>query len=166
MAARDLGLSWPGLGAVAEARDPREALRRLERALLAQLARLPAPAPVQRLVAMAVNALYAPAPVPVARLADRLACTRQHLGRAFRALVGVGPKQLARVARVQRAVARLQDAADPTLAAAAAEAGYFDEAHMDRDFRALVGVSPRAARASAGSIRPMRSLLDGACSAP
>jgi AraC-like DNA-binding protein len=161
----ELGLTWPGLAAVADARDAWAAARLLERSLLAQLARLPAPAPAQRLVAMAVYALYAPAPVPITHLAEGLRCTRQHLGRAFRTLVGVGPKQLARVARVQRALARLQDAADTSLAAIAAEAGYFDEAHMDRDFRALVGVRPGAARADAGSIRPMRSLLDEAGSA-
>jgi hypothetical protein len=40
--------------------------------------------------------------------------------------------------------------------------GFFDEAHMDRDFRALVGATPLATRAAGGSIRPIRSVFGAA----
>ena len=77
----------------------------------------------------------------------------------FCAEVGIGPKQLARVARLQRAVALLQGGSG-SLAAEAAALGYFDQAHMARDFRALAGVTPAAVRLERGSIFPIRSLLD------
>jgi AraC-like DNA-binding protein len=78
-----------------------------------------------------------------------------------RTAVGVGPKQLARVARMQRSVDHLQrDVERETLAGAAAELGYFDQAHMARDFRELAGLAPRDIRAARGSIFPIRSLWE------
>jgi AraC-like DNA-binding protein len=82
---------------------------------------------------------------PVDALGTALGVTRQHLARRFRERVGEGPKMLARVARVQRVVARL--ATRPALprvswSALALECGYYDQAHLAADFRALVGRSP------------------------
>jgi AraC-like DNA-binding protein len=63
---------------------------------------------------------------------------------------------------LQRAVVTLQTRPGTTLAQAALDVGYFDQAHMCRDFRALVGLSPSGVRAAAGTIFPIRSLLAGA----
>ena len=152
---QDLGASWLTCNALLEAEELSTSLRLLERALLAQLTRVDAPNP---LVAQAVRVLNGPAQPSVAELARSLGLSRQHLGRAFRAHVGISPKALSKVARMQRAVACMQRGR-ATLALAAAHAGYFDEAHMDRDFRQLVGATPRAAL-RAGSIRPILSLFE------
>lgn len=156
----DLGLRWLEAPALGEAAGPWQAVERLERALLA---RLPEVRPPEPLVDHAVRALLAAAPPSIDQLARRIGWSRQHLARAFRAHVGVGPKELGKVARLQRAVAGVQRG-QLTLAGAAARAGYFDEAHMDRDFRQLVGVTPRAVRSAAGSIRPIPSLFGVAMS--
>jgi AraC-like DNA-binding protein len=108
----------------------------------------------------AVAALLRPAAPSVEALARRIGWTRQHLARRFRAGVGLGPKALARIARMQRAVTRLQARREPVSATAAALA-FADEAHLDREFRALVGASPAATRAARGSIRPIPSLFAG-----
>jgi AraC-like DNA-binding protein len=79
------------------------------------------------------------------RTADLAAVTgwsRQHLTRQFRAEFGTGPKSMARVVRFERAVDRLRNARNRTIADVAAECGYFDQAHLDRDFAALAGCSP------------------------
>jgi AraC-like DNA-binding protein len=149
----DLALPWLDLPPFA---DPMAGVRALEHLLLARL-----PASPDRLVAHAVRLLLAETPPPVAALARTLGWTRQHLRRVFAAQVGVGPKELARVARLQRAVDWLQRCRG-TVAEAAASLGYFDQAHMAHDFRALAGVTPLLARTSRGSIFPIRSLLDGA----
>jgi AraC-like DNA-binding protein len=143
---------------LAAAPDLVGASRALEEGLLA---RLPAVGVPDRRIAHAVRALFGRRPPSVAALADGFGVSRQHLTRAFRQEVGLGPKELARVARAQRALALAQQRR-ANLAAVAAHAGYYDEAHMDRDFRALIGMTPAKAQAAAGSIRPILSLLDEA----
>jgi AraC-like DNA-binding protein len=149
--ASELGLRWAGgLG------DDGTALGRLE---LALLQRLPA---VDHLTDHAVKALLSPVPPSIDDLARALGCTRQHLARTFRQRVGVSPKQLGRVARMQRATLQLQRprrSPPGSLAQVAATLGYFDEAHMDRDFRALAGVTPGTAAGAPDSIFPIPSLF-------
>jgi len=61
--------------------------------------------------------------------------------RLFREQVGVRPKLYARLLRFQRTLACLQ-AGDGRLADLALELGYYDQAHMNAEFRDLGGVSP------------------------
>lgn len=65
--------------------------------------------------------------------------------RLFVDIIGVAPKFYARVARFQRALAVLPYAAN--LAEVAVRAGYYDQPHLSRDFRALAGQSPELTRA-------------------
>jgi AraC-like DNA-binding protein len=97
-----------------------------------------------RLVARAVRLLSAPGDgdARVDRVAGDLRVSRQHLARVFRREVGVAPKELARIARVQRAAAALGRGAD--VARLAVELGYFDQSHLAHDVRALAGVTPAA----------------------
>lgn len=55
-------------------------------------------------------------------------------------MVGVGPKAVGRLIRVEHA-ARCVRAGEP-LAEVAYEAGYADQSHFNRDFRELVGCTP------------------------
>ena len=159
VACDELGARWLADAPWGEAPDAAAAVGVLQRLLLGRLASLERPAPI---VAHAVTSLFGPAPPSIAALERETGWSRQHLARAFQHHVGVSPKQLARVARVQRAVADLQRGPGHGLAGAALRRGYFDQAHMARDFRALVGLTPAEARAASGSIFPIRSLLTGA----
>jgi transcriptional regulator GlxA family with amidase domain len=93
----------------------------------------------------------------VESVADHVGWSRRHLAARFQGEFGLAPKRLARVARFQRARA-LIDARLP-LAIAAAEAGYADQSHLNRDWRALAGRTPTQAAedfpiVQAGSARP------------
>jgi AraC-like DNA-binding protein len=134
------------------------AARRLEHLLLARLPAVAAPDPV---MVEAVRALLSRSPLAIDRLARHLGFSRQYLARRFRDAVGIGPKVLARIARLHRALGVLQPTSrrPSTLAEAALQAGYFDEAHMDRDFRELAGVTPRQAQLAPATIVPVLSLL-------
>ena len=66
------------------------------------------------------------------------------LQRRFTAEVGVGPKAYQRVVRFRRAFALVSAASEGGLAAAAHRAGYYDQAHLNRDFRRFAGAPPRA----------------------
>ncbi len=78
----------------------------------------------------------------VEQVAKRLGVTARHLRRAFTESVGIGPKDFARTVRLQRAVRRARISKD--WASIAADAGYYDQAHLIADFRQLVGLTPGA----------------------
>jgi AraC-like DNA-binding protein len=85
---------------------------------------------------------------PVAAMADRLGLGARQLHRRCLPLFGYGPRHLARVVRLNRA---LTDARLGTpLAAVAARCGYADQAHLSRDVRALTGTTPSQLLQDAG----------------
>jgi AraC-like DNA-binding protein len=65
------------------------------------------------------------------------------LQRRFRRYVGASPKWVIQRYRLHEAAERLKLAEPPSLAALAVELGYADQAHFARDFKAMVGRTPR-----------------------
>jgi AraC-like DNA-binding protein len=126
------------------AASPADGLAALQERLLARLgaAREPRPDP---LVAAAVHLLEGHAVLPgrVGGLGDTLGLGERQLRRRFHAAVGYGPKTLARVLRFQRLLGLL-DRPRPSLAVAAADAGYADQAHMTTECARLAGITPTA----------------------
>lgn len=89
--------------------------------------------------------------VVVERLASELGCSRRHLAAGFREQVGLPPKAVARVLRFRRAL-RLVEADDaPSLGQIAADCGYYDQAHLNREFRRLAGSTPTELGARRGA---------------
>jgi AraC-like DNA-binding protein len=80
--------------------------------------------------------------LPIGVLARRLGCGERLLERRFAAEFGLSPKRFARLARFERAVARL--AAGLTPAEVAAAGGFADQAHLTHEVRALAGLPPAA----------------------
>jgi AraC-like DNA-binding protein len=80
----------------------------------------------------------------IAELADEVGWSRRHLAAQFHAETGLTPKGAARVIRFERVCDRLRGPNRPALAAAAADAGYVDQAHLSRDFRELAGSTATA----------------------
>jgi AraC-like DNA-binding protein len=76
----------------------------------------------------------------VSGAAERLSLTTRQLQRLLRTQFGLAPKTYQRVARFQRFL-RIADAGS-SLAAAAVDAGYADQAHLTRDVVQLSGVTP------------------------
>lgn len=76
----------------------------------------------------------------IAAIARHTAMSQSALERHFRIAVGVTPKKLSRLFRLQH-VCRLWNAGK-TLTEIAFEAGYCDQPHMVRDFRLFAGISP------------------------
>ena len=73
-------------------------------------------------------------------LADEIGCSRRYLVAGFREHVGVTPKLLARILRFQRAVGMMEEPlswAEISLAC-----GYYDQAHLIRDFKQFTGSAP------------------------
>jgi AraC-like DNA-binding protein len=79
---------------------------------------------------------------PIGALAERLGRSRRHLSARFREHVGLPPKAVARILRFRRALALLEKPSPRSLAELAFECGYYDQAHLNRDFREFAGASP------------------------
>ncbi len=122
------------------ARTTQEVLDRLSSAIALRAREAFEPASA-RLARQAVRLLEA-GEVRVEGVAEQLGVTARHLRRAFLETIGVGPKDFARTVRLQRAV-RLASASRDW-ASIAADAGYYDQAHLIADFRELVGLTPGA----------------------
>ncbi|MFF3904664.1 helix-turn-helix domain-containing protein [Streptomyces sp. NPDC001848] len=127
---------WPAAevrrltGRVDAADDPGTAL---EEIALDRAARAPAPDPLLHAVVAALDAGR-----PVAATADGLGLTARQLHRRSLAAFGYGPKTLARVLRLQRALALARSGVP--FAGTAALAGFADQAHLARDVRELAGM--------------------------
>jgi len=84
----------------------------------------------------------------VTGIAKEIGWSRKHLARRFADEVGLGPKSVSRIVRLNRAMSAAR-AGDGDWAGIAADCGYADQAHMVREFQELAGNSP-VAWASAG----------------
>lgn len=127
---------------LASARNLTEAANVLERAIADRATRFEDHDAIRANLVRAAAARLPSA--PVASVAEALAVSERHLRRVFRETVGVGPKTFARLARFHRAVSAASATNDASWARIAADAGYFDQAHLIAEFRAIAGVTPRA----------------------
>ena len=78
----------------------------------------------------------------VASIAHEIGWSRKHLARRFADEIGLGPKSVSRIVRLNRAIAAAR--AGDGWAGIAVDCGYADQAHLVREFRALAGASPTA----------------------
>jgi AraC-like DNA-binding protein len=94
------------------------------------------------LVGEAVARLSRPRPQRLAGMAADIGVSERALRRRVTAVVGYGPKRLARILRLRRALELSREGEG--LAGAAFLAGYVDQAHLSHDCRELAGVPPSA----------------------
>jgi AraC-like DNA-binding protein len=80
--------------------------------------------------------------VPISAIRARTGLSTARLSATFREQVGVTPKRLARIRRFGKALGMLHDSPQP-LSRIALTAGYYDQPHMNAEFRELAGLTPR-----------------------
>jgi AraC-like DNA-binding protein len=79
----------------------------------------------------------------VSDVADAVGVSERTMRRGITAAVGLSPKVLARILRLQHAVSQLRSP-NADLCCVALECGYADQAHMGREFQQLAGLTPTA----------------------
>ena len=126
-------------GGLAGDRGPAERVGRMLAWLGARARRAPRPDP---LVTEVARRMAADPRTSVGRIADDEGIGARHLRRRVVAQVGYGPRRLARVLRLQRAVALAEAEPDAGLSELAFRAGYADQAHLSHECRDLAGVPP------------------------
>ncbi len=78
----------------------------------------------------------------VGALATELGWSNRRLIDRFREGIGLPPKAIGRVLRFERVSRLLQHVEEPRLAEVALDCGYYDQAHLNRDFRQFAGTTP------------------------
>lgn len=81
--------------------------------------------------------------VPINSILKDELSKRRNLERKFSKQVGISPKQLGKVIRLQAALKMLLNKEAENLTQIAYESEYFDQAHFIKDFREFTGVNPK-----------------------
>ncbi|MDR1414240.1 MAG: AraC family transcriptional regulator [Odoribacteraceae bacterium] len=118
--------------------------QRLDDFLVSRLDRLYQP---DRQVARAVELICrARGGLSMSAVASDVCLCQRHFERKFRRAIGITPKMFARVARFTRAARCLQGRPRGDLLSVAVECGYYDHAHLIKEFKMLSGDVPGAPR--------------------
>lgn len=151
LADREVPLPAPALAAaLARARGDARRFAAAQAWLLGRLREATPPEPSARPAVALV--LKDRGSVGMAAVAKALGWTPRRLERVFLRDLGIRPKLFARIVRLNAVLATLDDAERGSAVDLALDAGYFDQAHLLRDFRRLAGRSPRAGSSADGAL--------------
>jgi len=77
----------------------------------------------------------------VSRIAKHTCLSNKQFNRIFSSYVGTNPKEFICIVRYQKALALMQ-AGTRDLTSVSLDSGYYDQSHMDRDFKKFTGFTP------------------------
>ncbi|MCE9673988.1 helix-turn-helix domain-containing protein [Myxococcus stipitatus] len=123
-----------------DTRDTADAAAILERAISERLARGDGRSARAQLALDAAERLTS---ANVNTVAVDIGVSERHLRRVFRETVGVSPKAFAKLVRFHRALRAAREDEHANWSSIAADAGYYDQAHLIAEFRAFTGVTPQ-----------------------
>ena len=84
--------------------------------------------------------------IKMMELADLVCISSRQLQRRFKAQVGVGIKEYAKIVRFRNAARLIKHSPDQSLLQTAFTCGYYDHAHLVNDFKLLAGTTPSGLR--------------------
>jgi AraC-like DNA-binding protein len=91
-------------------------------------------------------------PPTMRRLAEQIGYSQKHMISLFEKLVGISPKRYARIMRFQKIIHALEDGTPASWSAFAGGFGFYDQAHLIREFRAFSGMTPTRYLAGKGDL--------------
>ncbi|MGE0448485.1 MAG: helix-turn-helix domain-containing protein [Vicinamibacterales bacterium] len=119
-------------------------ITRLECLLLSRLQDRRRRMPSLDVEGMAAGVVRSGGRTTVERMTRAAGVSRQYLTRAFRARVGMGPKQYSRVARFQSVLAHAGTGGTIDWARTALDMGFADQSHMIAECRHFSGLTPQS----------------------
>lgn len=126
---------------IIKATDTRERIEIIERFLLAKLSEQTT---VDSIVKTTVDALLSTkGGISINNILKEDLSKRRQLERKFVNQIGISPKQLGKVIRLQSALKMLLNKEDESLTNIAYENEYYDQAHFIKDFKEFTGISPK-----------------------
>lgn len=78
----------------------------------------------------------------IADIREKIGYSRRHFSSLFKELVGITPKQYAKICRFQHTLTVMQNRDVQNWTDLALACGYYDQSHFNRDFKRLSGISP------------------------
>ncbi|SHF41789.1 transcriptional regulator, AraC family [Fodinibius roseus] len=78
----------------------------------------------------------------IAEIRDKIGYSRRHFSGLFKQIVGITPKQYAKIRRFQHTLTLMHQRNIRDWAEVALAGGYYDQPHFNRDFKRLSGISP------------------------
>lgn len=123
------------------AKETQERIKVVEAFLMGKLAEA---GTIDRLVKSTVDALFeTKGSQSILSLVEDQPTSRRSLERKFRDQVGMSPKQLGKVVRLQAALKTLLNNESQSLTEVAYDNDYYDQAHFTKDFKELTGSNPK-----------------------
>jgi AraC-like DNA-binding protein len=108
------------------------------------LKRLSVPGPFDKVIRSGVETIVRlNGNLTVDALSEQLNVNRRQLERKFSSVIGLSPKQLSKMIRLQATLKMLADKNFTSLASIACEGDYYDQAHFIKDFKEFTGQSPK-----------------------
>lgn len=127
---------------IVQAKDTGERIEIMEKFLLTALNRKTT---IDKIVKTTVDALVSTnGKSPINGILKNEPSKRRQLERNFSKQIGISPKQLGKVIRLQAALKMLLGDRSGNLANIAYESEYYDQAHFIRDFKEFTGTTPTA----------------------
>ena len=127
---------------VIAATDHAHRIKFIERFLLSRLAD---PDTIDSIAKACVDVIFqSQGQLDVMQLVDKMNINRRNIERKFTSAIGMSPKQLLKVVRLQAAMKMLEQKKFNSLTSLAYENGYYDQAHFIKDFREFTGMSPKS----------------------
>lgn len=129
-------------GLILNANNNEERIQLIESFLITKLSE---PNTIDAITRSCVEAIFqSQGQIGVVELAGKMNINRRNMERKFSTMVGMSPKQLARVARLQSTLKMLEQKRFTSLTSLAYENGYYDQAHFIKDFKYFTGMSPKS----------------------
>lgn len=149
----DLDLIFPSVRRLCERlADASSDVARIH-ALADWLTAMACPPPRRHVEAAVTTILQSGGRVSIDSLAARAGTSLRQLERQFQDDVGLTPKTFSRIVRLQSALRRVRQGRPLTDVALAC--GFYDQAHMTREFRELASMSPGVWQTHAGDLAPL-----------
>ncbi len=109
------------------------------------LQRIVNPATINKITKSCLETIFlAHGKIGISELAKKTAINKRKLERTFITAVGMSPKQLSKIIRLQNTISMLNKKQYNSLTELAYENGYYDQAHFIKDFREFTGISPKS----------------------
>lgn len=126
---------------IVNAKDTEQRITTIESYLLGKLTQ---PATVDSIVQSTIDSLMASkGGASIDGMVDRDPAKRRQLERKFAKQIGVSPKQLGKVIRLQSALKMMLNGEEDRLTDVASASEYYDQAHFIKDFKEFTGVRPK-----------------------